>query len=210
MMKRKKRILIGGSIVLIAAICGAIFLFNGKTQPTKSLAKQVEEDYTGIEEIINQAVEKNENLAMSSNPYEYVKNNSYYDRLVSKGISILPILEKKINENQYGDGLLGYITAIAIEDITECNLKEDKDLQWATASEFGDSWKRFKKTAKEKIDVLINSKLDEAAKAKQLKKYGVYAVAVLKEKKLEQKFSQIVKMYPISKSEYEILEKELQ
>lgn len=48
-------------------------LFNGKTQPTKSLAKQVEEDYTGIEEIINQAVEKNENLAMSSNPYEYVK-----------------------------------------------------------------------------------------------------------------------------------------
>ena len=206
MMKRKKRILIGGSIVLIAAICGAIFLFNGKTQPTKSLAKQVEEDYTGIEEIINQAVEKNENLAMSSNPYEYVKNNSYYDRLVSKGISILPILEKKINENQYGDGLLGYITAIAIEDITECNLKEDKDLQWATASEFGDSWKRFKKTAKEKIDVLINSKLDEAAKAKQLKKYGVYAVAVLK----EQKFSQIVKMYPISKSEYEILEKELQ
>ena len=52
MMKRKKRILIGGSIVLIAAICGAIFLFNGKTQPTKSLAKQVEEDYTGIEEII--------------------------------------------------------------------------------------------------------------------------------------------------------------
>ena len=128
MMKRKKRILIGGSIVLIAAICGAILLFSGKTQPTKSLAKQVEEDYTGIEEIINQAVEKNENLAMSSNPYEYVKNNSYYDRLVSKGISILPILEKKINENQYGDGLLGYITAIAIEDITECNLKEDKDL----------------------------------------------------------------------------------
>ncbi len=50
MMKRKKRILIGGSIVLIAAICGAIFLFNGKTQPTKSLAKQVEEDYTGIED----------------------------------------------------------------------------------------------------------------------------------------------------------------
>ena len=30
MMKRKKRILIGGSIVLIAAICGAIFLFSGK------------------------------------------------------------------------------------------------------------------------------------------------------------------------------------
>ena len=112
MMKRKKRILIGGSIVLIAAICGAIFLFSGKTQPTKSLAKQVEEDYTGIEEIINQAVEKNENLAMSSNPYEYVKNNSYYDRLVSKGISILPILEKKINENQYGDGLLGCIFTI--------------------------------------------------------------------------------------------------
>ena len=169
MMKRKKRILIGGSIVLIAAICGAIFLFNGKTQPTKSLAKQVEEDYTGIEEIINQAVEKNENLAMSSNPYEYVKNNSYYDPLVSKGISILPILEKKINENQYGDGLLGYITAIAIEDITECNLKEDKDLQWATVSEFGDSWKKFKKTAKEKIDALINSKLDETVKVKQLK-----------------------------------------
>lgn len=166
MMKRKKRILIGGSIVLIAAICGAIFLFSGKTQPTKSLAKQVEEDYTGIEEIINQAVEKNENLAMSSNPYEYVKNNSYYDRLVSKGISILPILEKKINENQYGDGLLGYITAIAIEDITECNLKEDKDLQWATVSEFGDSWKKFKKTAKEKIDALINSKLDETVKVK--------------------------------------------
>ncbi len=36
--------------MLIAAICGAIFLFNGKTQPTKSLAKQVEEDYTGIED----------------------------------------------------------------------------------------------------------------------------------------------------------------
>ena len=210
MMKRKKRILIGGSIVLIAAICGAIFLFSGKTQPTKSLAKQVEEDYTGIEEIINQAVENNDNLAMSSNPYEYVKNNSYYDRLVSKGISILPILEKKINENQYGDGLLGYITAIAIEDITECNLKEDKDLQWATVSEFGDSWKKFKKTAKEKIDALINSKLDETVKVKQLKKYGVYAAAVLKEQKLEEKFPKIVKMHPINKNEYDILEKELQ
>ena len=164
---------------------------------------------------------------MSSNPYEYVKNNSYYDRLVSKGISILPILEKKINENQYGDGLLGYITAIAIEDITECNLKEDKDLQWATVSEFGDSWKKFKKTAmtqeqvnamvetvwklaKEKIDALIKSKLDETVKVKQLKKYGVYAAAVLKEQKLEEKFPKIVKMHPINKNEYEILEKELQ
>lgn len=65
--------------------------------------------------------------------------------------------------------MLGYITAIAIEDITECNLKEDKDLQWATVSEFGDSWKKFKKTAKEKIDALINSKLDETVKVKQLK-----------------------------------------
>ncbi len=58
--------------------------------------------------------------------------------------------KKKINENQYGDGLLGYITAIAIEDITECNLKEDKDLQWATVSEFGDSWKKFKRQQKKK------------------------------------------------------------
>ena len=119
-------------------------------------------------------------------------------------------MEKKINENQYGDGLLGYITAIAIEDITECNLKEDKDLQWATVSEFGDSWKKFKKTAKEKIDALINSKLDETVKVKQLKKYGVYAAAVLKEQKLEEKFPKIVKMHPINKNEYEILEKELQ
>ena len=67
--------------------------------------------------------------------------------------------------------------------------------------------KSLKRQQKKKIDALINSKLDETVKVKQLKKYGVYAAAVLKEQKLEEKFPKIVKMHPINKNEYEILEK---
>ena len=52
----------------------------------------------------------------------------------------VPVLEKMYNSNKLS-GVYAYISALAVQDITGCNLYEEFDLDWSTAEEFYTLWK---------------------------------------------------------------------
>lgn len=62
--------------------------------------------------------------ALSSNPYDYIKNNDNYNKIVSLGTDALDIIKKKIDESNE-NGLKEYILAAAANDIAKVDLKKD-------------------------------------------------------------------------------------
>ncbi len=75
----------------------------------------------------------------SSNPFDYTKNE-YYKNIVNLGNDAVSILENMYNKGELS-GVNAYLSALAIQDITQCNLHEKYNLDWSTAEEFYTLWK---------------------------------------------------------------------
>lgn len=76
----------------------------------------------------------NEFNMTSSNPYNYTKNE-YYKNKVILGNDAVNVLENTYKDKKLS-GLNAYLSALAIQDITKCNLYEEYNLDWLTAEEF--------------------------------------------------------------------------
>jgi len=74
----------------------------------------------------------------SSNPYDYTKNE-FYKNIVKLGKDAVPVLEN-MYKNKKLSGVNAYLSALAIQDITKCDLHEEYNLDWATAEEFYTLW----------------------------------------------------------------------
>ena len=74
----------------------------------------------------------------SSNPYDYTKND-FYRNIVKLGKDAVPVLEN-MYKNKKLSGVNAYLSALAIQDITKCNLHEEYNLDWSTAEEFYALW----------------------------------------------------------------------
>lgn len=74
----------------------------------------------------------------SSNPFDYT-NNDYYKNIVNLGKSAVPVLKNMYKSGKL-TGVNAYLSALAIQDITNCNLLEKYNLDWATAEEFYTYW----------------------------------------------------------------------
>ena len=174
-MKKMKIVFVAGVVIALTAMVFGFVSMKPETGTT--LAAEVDKDYQGMESIVEEAVANESELALSSNPYDYT-NNEYYKNLVSKGADILPILENKLESDEYDNGLLAYLTALAIEDVTECDLKEDLGRDWATADEFQKQWD----DVKEEVVELVESDKDitKEESEKRLNKYGKLAAAAIK------------------------------
>ena len=77
----------------------------------------------------------------SSNPYDYTKNE-YYKNIIELGLKAVPVLEEMHRDNKLS-GVYAYISALAVQDITGCNIYEEYDLDWSTADEFYTLWKDY-------------------------------------------------------------------
>lgn len=75
----------------------------------------------------------------SSNPHDYIKNE-YYNNIVNLGKDAVPILKEMYDKGELS-GLNAYISALAIQEITQCNLHDKYNLNWSTAEEFYKLWK---------------------------------------------------------------------
>ncbi len=75
----------------------------------------------------------------SSNPYDYTKND-YYKDIVSLGNDAVKVLENMYKKGEL-TGVNAYLSALAIQDITKCNLYEKYGYDWSTAEEFYKLWK---------------------------------------------------------------------
>ena len=91
----------------------------------KQLEKEITINFNKIEEVTNMT---------SSNPYDYTENE-YYKNIVELGEDAVSILEN-MYKNKKLSGVNAYLSTLAIQDITKCNLYEKYDLNWQTAEEF--------------------------------------------------------------------------
>lgn len=100
-------------------------------------------NYTKEEQIEKEVLTNLEQISgitdlSSSNPFDYTKNE-YYKKIVSLGIDAVPTLESMYKDGKLS-GLNAYLSALAIQEITDCNLSEKYHLEWETAEEFYTLW----------------------------------------------------------------------
>ena len=67
-------------------------------------------------------------------------NNEYYKNIVNLGEDAVPVLESMYHDGKL-TGVNAYLSALAIEDITGCDLYKEYNLEWSTAEEFYTLWK---------------------------------------------------------------------
>lgn len=114
-------------------------------------------------------------LSSSSNPYDYTKDNPYYDELISAGYDVLPVLEEKLN-NSSESGLREYIMCIAIEEIAGCNLKQFEDSQWDSAKNFKLKWDQYLKEVPVKVENILKSSKSPEEKEQEIAELGSPAI----------------------------------
>lgn len=124
--------------ILFACIC-CVLCLSGCTNKQKANF-----NYTNEEQIEKKITENFEQIAemtdmTSSNPFNYTKNQ-YYNNIVNLGENAVFVLEKMYKSGKLS-GVNAYLSALAIEDITGCNLYEKYNLDWSTAEEFYILWK---------------------------------------------------------------------
>lgn len=123
-------------IILFTIICLALTgcVSKEKADFNYTNEEQIEKEVLTNLDKISEVVD-----ALSSNPYDYTKNE-YYENIVDLGKSAVPVLESMYKDNKIS-GINAYLSALAIEDITDCHLYEKYNLKWETAEEFYNLWK---------------------------------------------------------------------
>lgn len=169
------------SIVLVIAVI--ITCFVSSTNTASAAEKQTDALINEIQYRIEESL-KTEGaylsngmpLAMSSNPYDYVKDNAEYDKLIALGEESLDDLYKLQQDQEKYDSFQRYIIAIAIEEITKTDLKQSEEYFWMDADGFSEKWNDFSIEAEENIkDILNNNSLSENEKIENICFYGTLA-----------------------------------
>lgn len=182
-MGKKRRDYIIASLCIAVSIIIIYLLWQKR--PEKTLVSKVDDAYHNMEKVIEYQLQNNEELSFSSNPYAYIIDNEYYKSIVDYGMEVVPILESKLRNDEYHNGLFAYITAIAIESITVCDLKNEKETAWATADEFIENWTGFVQDAKDTFSMIEQKGEITKSDMKTLQKYGKLAVPLLEKAQKE-------------------------
>lgn len=171
-MTKAIKISIFVSLILIAALA---FLFISLTQ-----ASTVEKDINDLIKDYNERLanpsEEDTKLFLSSNPYDFVEDNMYYDRIVAQGVASLAELEEI---SKSSDSFTQYILAIAVEDIIKVDLKASgytSDFFWDTGDKFLVSLSEYKKFVSKEVESIVTSDIEISEKEEKLKELGVLAV----------------------------------
>ncbi len=120
-------------IVLTVIILFSIIVFASCNGKKENQSQEIKEEISYNFEMILEVAP-----VMSSNPYDYTKNE-YYKNVVEIGPDAVPVL-KEMFDNKEITGVLAYVSALAVQDITGCNLYKDHNLDWSTAEEFYELW----------------------------------------------------------------------
>lgn len=165
----KKRLLLTLSIFFGITLLGAsVFLFNF---PSKVMAKELNNNISSMMEEIDMGAKNDLATQLSSNPYEYTKDNIYFEKIVDMGYPALPLIEDYIQKSAR-NGLREYLLAIASEKIAKVDLKADGN-GWSTAKTFLEEWDRYLKIVPSKATEILKSNKPDVEKALDLKKLGL-------------------------------------
>lgn len=186
----KKIIKPGFSISFLIAIIILIILSVNSSKPilvANAAEQKTDELMTEIQYRIDESLKfegkytvNGRPLALSSNPYDYIKNNNEYNELVKLGNNAVEELYILQTDSEKYDSLERYIIAIAIEEITKTNLKESETYFWEDANTFSKSWNKFSNEAEKNIlNILNDNTLAREEKAEKICFYGTLATDVI-------------------------------
>lgn len=119
-------------VCCILCLCGCTK--NQKADFTYTSEEQIEKEIITNMKQIAEVTDK-----LFSNPFDYTKNE-YYKNIINLGEHAVTVLEDMYDKKKL-KGVNAYLSALAIQDITGCNLNEKYGLDWSTAEEFYDLWK---------------------------------------------------------------------
>ncbi|MBP2002250.1 hypothetical protein J2Z69_003322 [Paenibacillus shirakamiensis] len=170
------------TLIVLSLFCLSLIvtLFLNNNLANASIEKQVDTKLALIKGKINKEVELKTELAMSSNPYDYIKDNKDFESIVALGNNALPILQEKI-EKSPNDGLQEYILAIAIEKISKTDLKKNSSTEWNSAKSFEKNWKQYLKAIPLKVNEISSSSKEINEKINGLIELGTPAIPFIAE-----------------------------
>lgn len=163
----KKIIRIAGLAAVVAVT--AVFA-SSRISTVESCEAAVDENF----ELLNQSYSME--TLLNSSPYAYI-DNPYYKNIVSLGFGAVEAMQEK-NSNGEFSNLNSYIAAIAIQEITGCDLYGITGVDFETADEFYDLWNKAIADMPEMLsDIIGNRSITAGEKVEELKKYGVFGEA---------------------------------
>ena len=187
MNSKLKKISTGLICALVGLAMGAVIF---STVPTASAYEQINTTFTTLEQQIDASMNFDGKyyvnglpLGLSSNPYDYIENNSEYDVLVAMGDDALVAIETCLNaENQQYNSLELYVLAIALEDITKTSLKNYENYFWMDSDMFLAIWEQLNIDVVTKVpQIMSDNSLTQENKWIEIAKFGIIAVELLEQ-----------------------------
>lgn len=177
------------SVVAMLLVC-AIFVVSFLCVPTKVSAyeqinatvKEIEYQISASLELDGRYTANGMPLAFSSNPYDFVRSNDEFLKLVAMGMGAVDAIEICLADTENFSGLKGYMLAIALEEIYKVDLKQYQEYKWVDSESFIRSWNKVKEDVIEQVpEILENSGLTEEEKYEQIAKFGLLAIASMQQ-----------------------------
>ncbi|MFB5266024.1 hypothetical protein ACE41H_04375 [Paenibacillus enshidis] len=161
----------------ISVVIATIVIIGSLSSCSKGQVDVDERVYSSINKI-QQSINNpaSSEISANSNPYDYVKNNEDFEAIIALGVAALPEL-KQLLDNSEQDGLIEYIYAIALEQISKVDMRKETD--WNTGKEFLKIYTAYLKEIPNKVKRIANEPISDTEKVDQLKALGTPAIPYL-------------------------------
>lgn len=173
---KKKSVIFATVIITLTLITSTLTMCN----IFASASYQIDANMSTIMDKIAEMSVRHENDALSSNPYDYIKDNDNYKKIVALGPDALTVIKEKIN-NSNTNGLSEYILAIAAEEIANVDLK-GTGYHWSNGKEWMTEWNRLLRNIPDNVERITSSNFDDNTKNLALSKLGVAAAPYILDK----------------------------
>jgi hypothetical protein len=211
---KKKLISIVGTILVVAIICITIVSVSS-TSAYAQTSNYIENKMASLMTEIDELIKSNDQMAMSSNPYDYIKNSQDYEDIVGTGVKAVKPLYDMLYKSPDA-GLYEYILALAIEDITAQEYVYNVDYGWKNSLEFRMCYEMKVNNSTTQFERIMNTgELTEDEKIQSITELGVFAVdclldeydkddSLLPKNVIEKSFANIMSNAPTEKSSFSI------
>jgi hypothetical protein len=152
------------------------------TQNTNAnVGTEIDNRLAAIESSIDEGIKKDPKLGLSSNPYDYIRNDENFNAIVALKSDALPALQAKLSKSTE-NALPEYIMAIAIERISKTDLKKSPTDYWASGKDFTVKWNKHLKSIPTVVDNISKSNKENSDKVKELIELGTPAIPFISDK----------------------------
>lgn len=170
-MKKMKHSFNTGQLLYVMTTLVLVVLLSACSSGQEDASKEVQSSVSNIQESIDNLASSE--VAASSNPYDYVKNNEDFKAIIAAGVVALPELEQLLIDSEQ-DGLMEFIYAIAMEQISKVDMRQAAE--WSTGKEFLTIYTSYIEEIPSKVELIADEPINDVDKIDQLKALGTPAI----------------------------------